>query len=872
MIHNGVNLGRSQKIILSLCLWLGTIAQLIAAVPSISSFAPPQGPPGTPVQIRGTGFDSTSDVLIGTERAVFQILSSELILATVPREASTGVIQIVTAQGIAVSSAPFVGAPFIEELNPEFGAPGEPVIIFGRNLGNATDVQFDDVSASFLILGETQLRAIVPDLTGLKSIKVTTPVGEATSEIEFEATGRVPFVREFMPEFAPPGTTVTVNGKNFTGTTEFRFGTLSAPFVVTADTQIQLTIPPNASSGPVTLRNSFGESTSRVSFRVLGTSPFVEEIIPDVASPGELITLEGINFVGTTAILFGEASADFTVTADTQIQVTVPDGAETGPPTFESVNGDSQSEVLFTLNTPAPFIEDFEPLAVRSGQLVRINGRNFNSVTSVLVGEEAVEFAVVADNQISLTAPLDPTSSRITLTNPGGITSSEDLLVVTGPEPRISELDPGAGIPGDLIMIEGGNFSTTTNVWFGTLSAEFSIISDDQLQAVVPNQAVTGTVSVANPGGQAVSPELFFLPARIDALEPAIATPGERVTLTGVNFTGATEVQFGTVSASLINVSADSIEVEVPSEARSGSVAVTNPAGITGSLEEFVLQPLLETFSPVAGPVGAEVVITGRGFTEITVVQFGGVNASFEVRSSTEILTRVPANSPSGPLRIASPTRASTSLESFSVVESADLELDTELLADSLVWQEPYGIRATVSNQGPSTVANGRISISLPPSSSIQNQINSHGACEFANGVLECTIVNLSAGQSAQIEVQILPLAYGSFESEIRLTSPLFDPSPEGYTQSLTLDITGPTPELSITRNEEGLGQVTWPKAALDYVLETTQSLASPIEWSLVAPPHTDLNDRWGITIPSEEKQGYFQLRPQPPATSTPSE
>ncbi|MBT5707379.1 MAG: hypothetical protein HOI66_13765, partial [Verrucomicrobia bacterium] len=38
---------------------------------------------------------------------------------------------------------------------------------------------------------------------------------------------------------------------------------------------------------------------------------------------------------------------------------------------------------------------------------------------------------------------------------------------ITGPEPSISELNPNAGQSGDLIMIEGGNLATTTNVWFG---------------------------------------------------------------------------------------------------------------------------------------------------------------------------------------------------------------------------------------------------------------------------------------------------------------------------------------------------------------------------------------------------------------------
>ncbi len=851
---------KTTAISLSIC--FGAIGQLLSAVPTITSFSPTQGPAGTPVQVRGEGFDSTSDVLIGTKESVFQVLSNELILATVPREASTGVIQIVTAGGVAVSNEPFIGAPFIEELNPEFGAPGEPVIIFGRNLGNAASVRFGDESASFFVLGETQLRAIVPDLTGLTTIQVTTPVGDATSEVLFEATGRVPFVREFMPEFAPPGSTVTVNGKNFIGTTSFHFGTTPAPFVVTADTQIQLTIPPDAPSGPVSLKNAFGESTSRIDFLVLGTGPYVEEIIPEVASPGEQVTIEGINFTGTSAIYFGDAAAEFTVTADTQIQAIIPEEATTGPPRFESINGNSVSDVAFTVNTPAPVIEEFEPLAVRAGQLVRINGRNFTTVTSVLVGEEAVEFAVVADNQISLTAPLEPVTAKITLTSPGGISSSDDPLVVTGPEPRISELDPGAGLPGDLIMIEGGNFSTTTNVWFGSLSAEFSIIADNQLQAVVPNQAVTSTVSVANPGGRAESPALFYLPAQIAGIAPAIATPGELVTLTGANFIGATEIQFGSIVGAIITISANTLEAEVPDDARTGPIAVTNPAGITGSLEEFGLRPRLDSFRPVAGPIGAEVILSGRGLTEVNSVQFGTVNAPFEIRSSTEIATRVPINSPSGSIRITSQVASSTSLETFSVVESADLELTSEIVGETVALQEPYIIRTTVTSQGPSVLANGRLSIALPPGSFVQSQTNSHGACEIAGGTVDCTLVNLAPNQTAQLELLIVPTLFGNFSSEIQLTNPLFDPTPDNYSRTLSDEITGPTPDLRITENEEGERLLSWPKAAFDYILETTDTLAETIIWRIVDTQPLDLNDRWAIQLPSLG-QAFFRLRNQ---------
>ena len=834
-----------------------------AAVPSLTSFFPDQGPPGTPVTLIGQNLSLTTDVLIGTEEAVFQVLSDSRILATVPREAHTGTIQIVTPMGIAVSQQAFVAAPFIEELNPEFGAPNESIIIFGRNLSNATAVHFGDEEASFIVLGETQLRAQVPDTTGLKVVQVTTPVGIARSETLFEATGRVPFVREFRPEQAPPGTLVTVEGKNFLGTRSFFFGTTPASFVVTADTQLQLTIPSGAQSGPVTLTNGAGESTSRLEFIVLGTTPFVTEIIPDVASPGELITLEGINFTGTTGIGFGEARATFSVTADTQIQVTVPEGATTGPLQFESTRGESTSNVVFTVNTPAPHIEEFEPLTVRGGELLRVNGRNFRTLSSVLIGEVEASFVVVADNQLSITVPPSAITGLITLTNPGGITVSTTPLVITGPEPSITALDPIAGMPGDLILIDGGNFATATNVWFGNWEAEFSIVADNQLQAVVPNEAITSRVLVDNPGGRATSPDLFFLPVRIDSFTPTVGSPGDTIMIKGTSLIGASEILFGGVPGTIDESTPTQLIATVPDGAEIGPIAITNPAGITGSIQVFGILPAVTQFTPTAAPVGAEITITGRGLNEVTSVHFGPIPAPFEIESSQQLIVTVPINAVSGPLTLANPIGSFVTTTEFKVIAAADLAVSLGLSDAPYEWMQAYTLAITIANQGPSNVANGRLTLSLPPGSLPQSGSNTHGACSFADNVMTCNLVNLAPSTSATVQFNIIPSFYGRFENTVTLDSGLFDPTPDDQSATYNLNVVGPIPIVSVTISDDDNLTVSWPRAAVDFRLEQLTDLASP-EWLAIPPPYQEEAGRWFITQPRSEGHRFFRLTEMP--------
>ena len=62
-----------------------------------------------------------------------------------------------------------------------------------------------------------------------------------------------------------------------------------------------------------------------------GTSPTITEFTPTSGSVGTSVAISGTNFTGATAVAFNGVSASFTVTSDTAIEATVPEGATTGP-------------------------------------------------------------------------------------------------------------------------------------------------------------------------------------------------------------------------------------------------------------------------------------------------------------------------------------------------------------------------------------------------------------------------------------------------------------------------------------------------------------------------------------------------------------
>jgi len=130
---------------------------------------------------------------------------------------------------------------------------------------------------------------------------------------------------------------------------------------------------------------------------------------------------------------------------------------------------------------------------------------------------------------------------------------------------------------------------------------------------------------------------------------------GLRVTITGTNLTGATEVKFGTTKVkSFTVVSATSITAVSPahSAAVTVDVSVTTAAGKSaanpGDRFTYVKAPTVTKVQPHEGPTAGNtnVTITGTNLTGATEVKFGTTKVkSFTVVSATSITAVSPAHS-----------------------------------------------------------------------------------------------------------------------------------------------------------------------------------------------------------------------------------
>ena len=421
-------------------------------------------------------------------------------------------------------------------------------------------------------------------------------------------------------------------------------------------------------------------------------------------------------------------------------------------------------------STPAPTVTGFTPTSGPVGTSVTITGTNLTGASSVKFnGRSATTYTVDSSTQITATVPSGATTGKISVTTAGGTaTSSSDFTVI--PPPSVTGFTPTSGPPGTSVTITGTGFTGVSDVAFnGTSvpSGDYTVDSATQITAKVPSGASTGKISVTTPNGtgQSASDFTVTVPPTITGFSPTSGWPGVSVTITGTNFTGATDVAFNGTSVGAGNYSVDSntqITAVVPSGATTGKITVTTPVDIATSVDDFTVTPepipTITSFSPTAGPVGTSVTINGSAFTGTAAVAFGTTAAAtFSVDSDTRITATVPSGALTGPITVTNPTGPGTSTGIFTVTTASAI---SEVQKKHAIAND-VSISATL----PSAPSAGDVLVAVvtvgqaaspafdTPSGWTSAFAPARGAMfwKVSDGSEQTVTVNLSAGQTAKV-------------------------------------------------------------------------------------------------------------------------
>lgn len=471
----------------------------------------------------------------------------------------------------------------------------------------------------------------------------------------------------------------------------------------------------------------------------------VSGVSPNAGASGaggeQKVVITGSGFTGATDVFFGGTDVSsassypclssplgcFTVVSDTEIDAdtpvetagTVDVTVDTGtvnppqdqysyfdPPTVGNVASPQHQVATGVAVTGTNFsFPGVSPFAsgVSEVDLVPTGGGSTVALTAVCSsGGQANCFAATSDTALTINLPNSMTAGQYDtqVITPGGTSaaSSNDLLVVLPPAPTLTTLNLSSGTTagGGNVILTGANFTGATDVHWGALDINtcgtgtcFTINTDTQITVDnIPAHGAGGVlVTVTTPSGTSGSKTYTYVtPApTLTTLNPSSGSTagGNPVVLTGTNFTGATDVNWGSTDIQACGTgicftfnSDTQITVNnIPSNGAGGVlVTVTTGNGTSGSktYTYVIPAPTLTTLNPTSGSTvgGNSVVLIGTNFTGATDVHVGTIDLTpcpsapcFVVNTDIQITVTMPAETPGNVnVNVTTPGGTTTSL------------------------------------------------------------------------------------------------------------------------------------------------------------------------------------------------------------------
>jgi len=600
--------------------------------------------------------------------------------------------------------------PTITGIVPDSGpmAGGTSVGITGTNLTGG-DFTFGGYAASCTINSATSATCTTPTGAhagvgvggGAVDVVVTTGGGSDTSIGGFTYYA-VPAIDvggvTGGPGSTTGGTTVTITGQHFTGTTHVHFGDdeydivagpdlLNGQCKVVDDSHIVCKTKTHAGGTVDVIVSTPGGDSNAGSYTFVNP-PTITSLSPrlgsafgstDADNPVE-ITITG-TYLTDGVFTFGGYTATCTILSATSAKCILPAGTDAG---LADGSGGDVDVFVTTAGGEDSDIFTYVNIGTKVGS---VNGGTHVTITGVDLRGSLIYFG---SQRAACTFNAEGTEAYcITKTGTAGQT---DVLIYTLHNGRIDILDgftyvaipgfdccgggilPNTGsiLGGTAVTIYGHDLKDGTFTFGGTLTDAPCTFNEDYTEAycVTPAHAA-GAVSVVitTPGGTAILRNCFtYIEATIfngdtgGGITPNTGSTlgGDAFTITGTHLNDFTLVTFGgfditsTCAAAnsegtLVNCSATPAH-----EAGAVDVVVVTPNGTATSLSGFtyvapLLLPTITSVVPNSGPIsgGTTVVITGTNLNDFTSVTFGGKEAASACTltvANTELTCVTPAH------------------------------------------------------------------------------------------------------------------------------------------------------------------------------------------------------------------------------------
>ncbi len=475
------------------------------------------------------------------------------------------------------------------------------------------------------------------------------------------------------------GKNITLTGYQFGSDPTVTFGTATSTVAATLgshdENTIQLAVP-RIAPGKTQVRVHTEEGTSDpLPFTVKQPAPVLTAVTPANGVPGTSVVITGDFLNQIKRIRFNDIDAIVKDSSAQKITITVPANVPRGPAPL-AVETQGGNFVFTFIVAGTPQITSISPLKTKPGTELIIQGKNLtDGIVSINGLTTDRSLTTVKDTEIRTTIPATATSGLVTVKVFDVLTAtSTDTLKIFQP-PFITHLVAQDGIAGDKLIVEGRNLRELTTVTIGNVSTTFRLLSDTQLEAIVPALPSSGQVAVSASGiggsTTATDPFFFYLAPSNLTLNPARSLPGRPLTVSGKNLYRITQVS---VSGTIVPITSRNegldLLVGIPPTAVSGPVTVTSRAG-TASVPLVIIQKaVVSDIVPTKARPGERVVLRGDFLLNAQVFFTGSTTQAADggKNEDTERWVLVPSDAQTGPLRVINTTNETTTTASFTVL------------------------------------------------------------------------------------------------------------------------------------------------------------------------------------------------------------
>lgn len=239
--------------------------------PSITSFSPNSGSPGTTVTIKGSHFTGVTNVSFGgVAAASFTVVSDSSITAVVGNGGTGFVVTTAGTRSSSLSGFTYIPPQIsISSFSPTSGTQGTQILIRGHGFLGAQTVSFGGVAASSInTYGDTSIVAVVS--TGASGNVTVSGTNGADAQTGFTYSAYTPppsntiTLASFKPSSGRTGDTVYISGTHMTSANTVSFGGAPALFYkALSDSQLMAVIGAGA-TGAVKVANSTSSDSLRL--------------------------------------------------------------------------------------------------------------------------------------------------------------------------------------------------------------------------------------------------------------------------------------------------------------------------------------------------------------------------------------------------------------------------------------------------------------------------------------------------------------------------------------------------------------------------------------------------------------------------------